>query len=78
MDFATVGGIILAFSGLVIGILIEGASLGSFFGLSALIIIFFGTIGATMVGFSMKQMTEIQKIVNYYGHATIIPSYFKE
>lgn len=65
MDFATVGGIVLAFSGLVIGILIEGASLGSFFGISALIIIFFGTIGATMVGFSMKQMAEIPKIVKH-------------
>lgn len=65
MDFATVGGIVLAFSGLVIGILIEGAALGSFFGVSALIIIFFGTIGATMVGFSMKQMAEIPKIVKH-------------
>lgn len=65
MDFATVGGIVLAFSGLVIGILIEGAALGSFFGISALIIIFFGTIGATMVGFSMKQMAEIPKIVKH-------------
>lgn len=65
MDFATVGGMILAFSGLAIGILLEGASLGSFFGLSALIIIFFGTIGATMVGFSMKQMAELPKIMKH-------------
>lgn len=65
MDFATVGGIALGFGGLIMGILIEGAALKSFFGISALIIIFFGTFGATMVSFSLKQLKELPRIVKH-------------
>lgn len=65
MDFATVGGLVLGFGGLALGIVMEGASLGSFFGLSALIIIFFGTFGATMVSFSIKQVIEVPKILKH-------------
>lgn len=62
MDITTVGGVVLAISGLILGILIEHGNLGSYVGVSAAAIIFFGTIGATITSFPMKVLAQVPSL----------------
>jgi chemotaxis protein MotA len=53
MDKATVGGLILAVVGILAGLLIEGGSVSQIMQPTAAMIVFGGTIGATMINFPM-------------------------
>jgi chemotaxis protein MotA len=63
MDITTIGGIVLALSALVAGILIEGGNLGSYIGVSAAVIIFGGTIGAVIISFPLKVLAAIPSLL---------------
>ncbi|MHB8170274.1 MAG: flagellar motor protein [Thermincolia bacterium] len=63
MDKASVIGLIIAFGGMIIGIIEEGGTLGQLFGLSAIFIIFGGTIGATMISFGMEDIKKFNKLL---------------
>ncbi len=54
MDLATIGGIILAIGMILAGQALEGGHVGSILQGTAALIVFGGTIGATMVAFPMK------------------------
>ncbi len=55
MDKATIGGIVLALGGVVIGLLIEGGRVAQVLQPTAALIVFGGTIGAVLVQFPMPQ-----------------------
>ena len=57
MDVTTLGGIGLAIAGILGGQAIEGGHVGSILQLTAFIIVFGGTIGATMVAYPLKDFT---------------------
>ncbi|WAH36603.1 flagellar motor protein [Alicyclobacillus dauci] len=61
MDFATIIGLIVAVVGLAFGFTLDGGSLASLWRLPALVIVFGGTIGATLLGSRMKSFTGIGK-----------------
>ena len=56
IDITSIVGVFVAFGALIAGILIEGGNLMSYVGLSAAIIIFGGTIGATMISFPLSSL----------------------
>ncbi|GMA50273.1 motility protein A [Alicyclobacillus contaminans] len=61
MDFATGLGIILAVISLVLGFTSDGGSITALVQPSAMLIVFGGTLGATMVGTNLKQFAGIVK-----------------
>ncbi|MDA8234233.1 MAG: flagellar motor protein [Clostridia bacterium] len=63
MDKASVLGLIIAFGGMIIGIIEEGGTPGQFIGISAIFIIFGGTIGATMVCFNLEDIKKFNKLL---------------
>jgi chemotaxis protein MotA len=63
MDSATLIGLTVAFGCCVVSLFMEGGSLGAFFHPAPMILVFGGTIGATMIGFSMKNVTGLPRIV---------------
>lgn len=65
MDFATIGGLIIGFAALIVGFLLEGGGIGALSSHTAFIIVIGGTIGATVVSFSVEELKKI-------------PSYLKE
>src|ERR1700732_4829737 len=54
MDLATLLGIVIAFVGILLGQAIEGGSLLQIMQPTAAMIVFGGTIGATMIGFPLS------------------------
>lgn len=56
MILTTYLGIFLAFLSVIIAILLEGAHIGAFFKLSAIVLILGGTLGATIASFSITQI----------------------
>jgi len=65
MDLATILGLILGFGALIISVLLEGGELGSLIHIAAMILVFGGTIGATMVCFSLKEILSMAAIVKH-------------
>jgi chemotaxis protein MotA len=63
MDITTIGGIALALTAMIIGILEEGGQLGSYVGMSAAVIIFGGTIGATVASFPLSVVKNVPRLV---------------
>ena len=61
MDLSTLIGLIAGFAALIGGFLLEGGHLAALLGLSAVIIVFGGTMGATIVGIPMDQIKNIPK-----------------
>lgn len=59
MDITTVVGLVLGFFGLLFGFTLEGGHLGSLVGVSAMLIVFGGTIGATMIGVPLKELKKV-------------------
>ncbi|MBE3574175.1 MAG: flagellar motor protein [Firmicutes bacterium] len=59
MDLATVIGLLAAVGSLLISVVVEGGSLRSLVNLSGLIVVFGGTIGATMVSFALKDLSAV-------------------
>lgn len=63
MELTTIGGLILGIIALVGGFLLEGGHIGALFQLSAAIIVFGGTIGATVIAFSLKEVFTIPRLL---------------
>lgn len=59
MDLATSFGLVLAVVSLAISVVVEGGHLSSLFSLPAFIIVFGGTIGATVIGFSVNELKNV-------------------
>ncbi len=62
MDITIIIGILAAFGSLVAGIFMEKGNIASYIQVSAAVIVFGGTIGATMVSFSLKDTTNLIKV----------------
>lgn len=62
-ESSTLIGILSAFGAMVVGFILEGGSLGSLFGVSALIIIIGGTFGACLTSFNIATVFSIPKLV---------------
>lgn len=58
MDLATILGIVLAFAGILVGQAIEGGSVLQILQPTAALIVFGGTLGATMIGFPLSVMKQ--------------------
>ncbi|RYM05886.1 flagellar motor protein [Sporolactobacillus sp. THM7-7] len=65
MDVSTVIGLILGILSLLIGFLMEGGTLGSLFQITAMLIVFGGTIGAIVISFPGKTLRKIPFIIKY-------------
>jgi chemotaxis protein MotA len=65
MDIATIGGILLAIGGILGGQVIEGGHVGSIMQLTAAIIVFGGTIGATMVNTTPEDLKTGLKLTKW-------------
>lgn len=61
MDLATVAGLALAFISLVLNVILEGGNPLSLVNLPAAVVVFGGTLGATMASFSMSQATKFMQ-----------------
>ncbi len=59
MDIATIGGLILGFSAVVTGFVLEGGHLSSVFQFPAMLLVIGGTLGASMVTTSFSTLTHI-------------------
>lgn len=70
MDLATIIGLILGWGGLALGVILEGkfapkgfaGGFSAYFNPAALVIIIFGTFGATIISFSLKQSKDFLRI----------------
>lgn len=63
LDLSTGLGFIVGLGGILVGYILEGGNPLSLIGLSAFIIVFAGTIGATLVSFSLKDVLGIPKFI---------------
>lgn len=61
MDITTIVGLILGFSGIIFGFLIEGGHLFSLFAVAPVLIVIVGTIGATVVGVPLEELKNLPK-----------------
>lgn len=80
MDISTIGGIVIGFAGLILGVLLEGGSLGAYVGISAFFIIFGGTIGATVASFPLSVVTNVPRllIIAFTNQTYDIPQVIKQ
>src|SRR5512133_95371 len=80
MDITTIGGLALAFTALILGILTEGGQLGAYVGMSAAIIIFGGTIGATVASFPLSVVKNVPRlmIIAFTNQTYEIPMVIKQ
>lgn len=62
MDIATILGITIGIASLLVGFVLEGGHIGMLVVPSAMIIIFGGTLGATMAGFALHEIMLIPKL----------------
>ncbi|MFT8872889.1 MAG: flagellar motor protein [Sporolactobacillus sp.] len=65
MDFSTIGGLLIGFICLILGFTMEGGSLGALFKLTAFLIVFGGTLGATVVSFPFGTLKKVPFIFKY-------------
>ncbi|MCE5198765.1 MAG: flagellar motor protein [Armatimonadota bacterium] len=63
MDLATVIGLIIAWGALFLSLRLEGGSLADLFNAPAFILVMFGTLGATIIGSSMKTLGALPSIM---------------
>lgn len=63
MDSATVIGLVIAWGAVFGSLLLEGGSAKELFNLPAILLVVFGTIGATIIGTSIKTITSIPAII---------------
>jgi len=59
MDLATILGLIMAFGALLLAVVLGGGDLKGFANISAAVIVLGGTLGATAIGFSLKEMLRL-------------------
>lgn len=65
MDSASLIGIILGISAIISGNILEGGKIGSIIQLTAAVIVFGGTIGATLVSYPLKDFIKAVSSLNY-------------
>ncbi len=63
MDIATLVGIVLGFASLIVAFLMEGGHAASLIGITAAMIVFGGTIGATMTSYALVDILAIPKLI---------------
>ncbi|RPH51294.1 MAG: motility protein A [Desulfobacteraceae bacterium] len=73
MDIATVAGIISAF-GLVLAAIFMGGGLGLFVDVPSIMIVFGGTLGATMINYPLRQIFGVFKVVKNAFFTNNIPN----
>lgn len=59
MDITTIIGLVLGFTGIIVGFILEGGHVTSLFGLSPAVIVILGTFGATMIGIPFNEIKKI-------------------
>jgi len=75
MDLATVLGLLLAWGALLASLGLEGGSLKDLFNVPALVLVLFGTFGATVVGSSVKTVLSLPTILrNAWVKTTLDPA----
>lgn len=62
MDLSTLFGLLVGFGSLILSVLMEGGELGAFFAPSALVIVFGGTLGATLIAFPLENVMKLPKL----------------
>ncbi|MCS7051498.1 MAG: motility protein A, partial [Thermomicrobium sp.] len=62
MDLATILGIVLGFAALLVAFVLEGGHLTSLLGITAYMIVFGGTFGATLTSYALKDMLALPKL----------------
>ncbi len=72
MDLTTLLGLLLGVFSLIVAFVMEGGSVGALLGLSAGIIVFGGTIGATIISFPPDQLKSVGALlrVAFFGKST--------
>lgn len=63
MDLATLVGLLLAFGCLLASLFMEGGSVAAFLHPAPIILVIGGTLGATIIGFSMRNVTGLPRIL---------------
>lgn len=63
MDLTTIIGLLLAWGAVFVSLTLEGGKMAELFNISALVLVVFGTIGAAVVGTSMKTLTSVPFIL---------------
>lgn len=62
LDITSIIGIIVGFGGLLVGYVLEGGALGGLWGPSAFLIVFGGTIGATVLSFPLSDLRRLPEL----------------
>ena len=80
MDITTVVGLGLGIVALLMGIVLEGGSLGAYVGISAVVIIFGGTIGVTVASFPLSVVSNVPRllIIVFTNQKSDIPQVIKQ
>ena len=65
MDKASIGGVLLAIAGIVVGLLMEGGNLGQILQPTAALIVFGGTMGAVLLQFPLNTVTAAFRRVSH-------------
>ncbi|MBX5435934.1 MAG: flagellar motor protein [Alicyclobacillaceae bacterium] len=63
MDFATVGGVLLAFASLIIGFTMDGGDVAALIKLNSLILILGGTLGATLASSTLRDFRSFGRYI---------------
>ncbi len=78
MDLSTVIGLVVGFGALLASVLMEGGDPAAFLSISAMLLVFGGTIGATTIAFPMEVIISLPKLIgitmkkqDYDPHAVI-------
>ena len=65
MDKSSIGGVLLAISGILIGLLLEGGNIGQLLQPTAALIVFGGTLGAVLLQFPLSTVTSAFRGIPY-------------
>ncbi len=63
MDLATIIGLVVAWGAVLVALILEGGAIGELFNLPALVLVVFGTIGATLVSTSVRTIVSVPSIL---------------
>ncbi|MDH7578067.1 MAG: flagellar motor protein [Bacillota bacterium] len=63
MDITTLAGLVIGFAALIVAFILEGGTMGSLFSHTAGLIVIGGTIGATVLSFSLEELKTIPSLL---------------